>query len=333
MAMASEAGPASAELGPGLSEPAAVLAPAVGRRDLPYRVVSSRVPLLTRFLRIWQSRELLVFLIRKELKVKYKSSVLGLLWSMVNPAIVLLVYYIVFKYIAKNNTPYFALYLFAGLLVWNLFATALPGASSTIVANAGIVKKVAFAREVLPLSQVGTATVFLFFQVIVMALFLAGFQLNPAWSYLPLVLFALVDLVLLTAALAIFVSAVNVYFRDVEHLVAVLLQAWFWFVAIVYNYDTVYAKFVAHHLRWLAAVYLADPIQPIVLAFQRFFYGRVFVTVPIPNYPHYTVQVLAGYSYHFYLEMLAGLLVASLAALFGALVVFGRVEGNFAEEL
>lgn len=304
-----------------------------GDRDLPYRVVSSKVRLGARLGEIWKSRELFVFLVRKELKVKYKSSVLGLLWSMLNPAVVLMVYYLVFKYIAKNPTPDFALYLFSGLLVWNLFATVLPGSASTIVQNSGIVKKVAFPREILPLSQVGTGSVFLFFQALVMALFLVGFQYSPDWAYLPVMLFGLLDLIILTSAFAVFLSAINVYYRDVEHLVAVVIQAWFWAVAIVYSIQTIYTEVGVHgrhpSLHWIIDVYLIDPIEPIVLAFQRFFYGKVFVT--IPGNSHY--QALAGYPYHFYVEMLAGVLVGAILLFIGAMKVFGRIEGNFAEEL
>ncbi|HWD25349.1 MAG TPA: hypothetical protein VG368_07770, partial [Acidimicrobiales bacterium] len=81
------------------------------RSLLPPRIVSSRLRILPRIRDIWLSRELLVFLIRKELKVKYKNSVLGFVWSMLNPTIVLLVYYVVFKYFMRNNVPDFALYL------------------------------------------------------------------------------------------------------------------------------------------------------------------------------------------------------------------------------
>ncbi|MHB1783226.1 MAG: ABC transporter permease [Acidimicrobiales bacterium] len=332
MTTTSDAGPSSA-VGTLVEPRAAGSAPspvARGEQDLPYRVVSSEVRLRTRLADIWGSHELFVFLVRKELKVKYKSSVLGLLWSMLNPAVVLMVYYVVFKYVLKNPTPDFALYLFSGLLVWNLFSTVLPGSSSTIVANAGIVKKVAFPREILPLSQVGTGAVFLFFQSIVMALFLIGFQYAPDWAYAPVVLFALVDLLVLTSACAIFLSAVNVYYRDVEHLVAVLLQAWFWGIPVVYNFNLVYVELLKHHLHWLLGLYLVDPITPLILAFQRFFYGHVSVS-NIPGYAHY--QVLAGYPYHFFLEMLAAVLVASVLLLLGAMRVFSRIEGNFAEEL
>lgn len=297
--------------------------------DLPARVVSSRVNLRTRLADIWGARELFIFLVRRDLKVKYKNSFLGFLWSMVNPAIVLLVYYVVFQYILKAGIPDFALYLFAGLIVWNMFSTALSAATSAIVASAGIVKKVAFPREILALAQVGTATVFFFFQAIVLVAFLLGFQHAPQWSYLPLLLWGLVDLVVLTSAAAIFLSSVNVYFRDVEHLILVALQAWFWAVPIVYSYNLVYDLFRRHHLLLLAHLYLIDPIAPIILVFDRALYGKI--TVSTPTNHHYVV--LATYPYHFYVAALAVLFGVGIVLFLLAMLVFSRIEGNFAQEL
>jgi ABC-2 type transport system permease protein len=299
---------------------------------LPARIVSSRVSLRTRIRELFGARELFVFLVRKELKVKYKASVLGLLWSMLNPAVVLIVYYVVFKYFLQNSVPYFALYLFSGLIVWNMFLTALMGSSSVIVANAGIVKKVAFPREILALSQVGTAVMFFFFQSIVLVVFLIGFKYAPDWDYLPLVLFALVDLIVFTSALAIFISAVNVYLRDVEHLIVVLLNAWFWGVPIIYSFNKVY-----HHV-WIRYIYLVDPVVPIILTFQRAIYGKVTYMTYAKNaagklVATSTVAQLANYPYHFFVLMLLWVLGTGLVLLFGAMVVFGRIEGNFAEEL
>jgi ABC-2 type transport system permease protein len=297
--------------------------------ELPARVVSSRINLRTRLQDLWGARELFVFLVRKDLKVKYKNSFLGFLWSMVNPAVVLGVYYVVFRYILKSGIPDFALYLFSGLIVWNLFQTALMGATGVIVANAGIVKKVAFPREILPLAQVGTATVFFFFQAVVMIAFLLGFQRAPSWAYLPILLWALVDLIVVASALSVFLSAVNVYFRDIEHLIGVILQAWFWVIPIVYSYNLVYGLFQRHHLQVFTDLYLIDPVVPIILAFQRALYGRV--TVPTPTNPHYLV--LANYPEHFFVGVLAIMLVVGIVAFFGAMLVFARVEGNFAQEL
>ena len=301
------------------------------RSELNARVVSSRINLRARLVEIWRCRELLVFLVRKELKVKYKNSVLGFVWSMLNPAIVLLVYYVVFRYFLKNGIPDFALYLFSGLIVWNLFGSALNGSSASIVANAGIVKKVAFPREILALAQVGTSMVFFFFQAGVLVIFLAAFQYSPAWRYLPLAAFAFVDLLVLTAALALFLSAVNVYLRDVQHLIEVMLQAWFWGVPIIYSYNTVYDLFQSHHLLILARLYLVDPMTPIVLVFQRALYGHVHVHLLTP--PHLPDTLLATYSYGTLAWMLAIELGAAILLLLGAMLVFGRIEGNFAEEL
>ncbi len=312
------------------------------------RTVSARVSLGTRLREIVRSRELFVFLVRKELKVKYKGSVLGLLWSMLNPAVTLIVYDLVFTYFLKSGIPNFALYLFSGLIVWNLFLTALLGSASTIVANAGIVKKVSFPREILAFAQVGTSAVFFFFQAIVLAIFLVGFQHPPDWAYMPVLFYAFIDLILFTSALAIFLSAVNVYLRDVEHLIAVLLNAWFWAVPIIYSFNRVY-----QHSVWLARLYLADPMTVIILSFQRAIYGQVTYTTPVHSTvpvlglyqgkpaivgskqvtTHVTSVLLANYSYNFYLVMLTWVLVASAALLLGAMIVFGRIEGNFAEEL
>jgi ABC-2 type transport system permease protein len=161
--------------------------------------------------------------------------------------------------------------------------------------------------------------------------FLLGFQYTPKWSYLPLLLWALVDLIVLTSALAIFLSAVNVYFRDIEHLIGVVLQAWFWVVPIIYSYNLVYDLFKRHHVLYWMGVYLADPITPIILVFQRALYRKVAVKLKTPPNPHYLV--LANYPEHFFVEMLAILLGASILAVLGAMLVFARIEGNFAQEL
>ena len=93
---------------------------------------------------------LIIFLIRKELKVRYKNSVLGFLWSFLNPASILCVYYVVFKFFLNNHIVYFAIYLFAGLLPWNLFNNSLLSSAGVLVAQAGIVKKVSFPRDPRP---------------------------------------------------------------------------------------------------------------------------------------------------------------------------------------
>jgi ABC-2 type transport system permease protein len=269
-----------------------------------------------------------VFLVRKEVKVKYKDSVLGFAWSMLNPAFVLAIYYVVFMYFLQNKVPYFALFLFSGLLAWNLFNTSLMGASGAIVGNAGIVKKVSFPREILALSQVGTAVVFFFFQACVLALFLIGFQYSPAWDYLPVLLFAFVALVVFASALSVFLSALNVYLRDVQHLIQIVLQAWFFAVPIVYTFGSLstpnsVAERLSHH-PVLQGIYLADPLVWIILAFQRAIYGMKYYA----GHP-----VIPTWGYGTYVLAIGIVLAVSVVLLLLAMVFFSRVEGNFAEEL
>lgn len=282
---------------------------------------------------IWASRELLGFLVRKELKVRYKNSALGFLWSFLNPALVLMIYYVVFKYFLHNPTPDFALFLFAGLLPWNVFNNSMLSAAGVLVAHAGIVKKVAFPREVLALSQVGTAIAYFSFQTCILAAFLAGFEVMPAWGYVPLLLFALLCDIIFSAALAVFLSAVNVYLRDVQHLVEVLLVALFFSPPIVYAFAN-----IAHDLRnhvWFRWVYEANPLMWIVISFQRCLFGNVIppggkVIPAISPSPYYVLPTWGAEPYWIGLSCV---FVGSVLLLLVAMIVFGRVEGNFAEEL
>ncbi len=298
--------------------------------EAPQRVVAAKVRLRHRLVAIWQSKELLWFLVRKELKVRYKNSVLGFLWSFLNPALILLIYFVVFKYFLRNPTPDFALFLFSGLLAWNVFNNSLLSSAGVLVAHAGIVKKVAFPREILPLSQVGTAICYFGFQTCILVVFLVGFQVVPAFGYLPLVLLALVVDIVFSGALAVFLSAITVYLRDVQHFVEILLVALFFSPPIVYSYG----QAILPRHTWVKVVYLSNPLAWIVLTFQRCFYGNV---VPpggayVKGQP-FPFQVLPLWGPMVYLVGLLVILAISILLLFAAMLIFGRVEGNFAEEL
>ncbi len=296
----------------------------------PVRVVASRVALGPRLKEIWDNRELIVVMVRTHLRVKYQGSVLGFLWSMLNPALVLGVYYVVFQIILKNGIPNYAVFLFAGLVVWNLFSTVLMDATSTIVNNSGIVKKVAFPREILALSSVGVGVVFFVLQTIVLVIVLVALRSVPAVVFLPEVVLGFVVLVVFTSALAVFLSALNVYYRDTRHLVEVLLVAWFWGVPVVYSFQDIALKFANHPaLKFLEWIYLADPPASIVLAFQRALYAKV--NAPSTVAPHPILHLLPVYGPLWYAVVLGIMLVVSVGLLLGALVFFGHLEGNFAE--
>ncbi len=142
--------PIAVEPDPGESNGSATVDRALPADQRPLTVVNAKVRIGQRLKDIWASRELLVLLVRTDLKIKYKSSVLGYLWSMLNPALVLAIYFVIFNIISKNGIPQFAIWLFSGLLVWNLFNNAAMTATGVVVGRAGIVKKVAFPRSCWP---------------------------------------------------------------------------------------------------------------------------------------------------------------------------------------
>ncbi len=300
-------------------------------------VVNGKVQLRQRLRDLWVNRDLLILLVRTELKVKYKNSVLGYLWSMLNPALVLAIYYVVFKIIARNHQPNFAIWLFAGLLVWNLFNNAAMSSTTVVVGKAGIVKKVAFPRELLALSVAGVALVLFAIQVVVLVIAMVAFGVHPAYQYLALLPLALVALLIFTGAISIFLSAVNVYLRDTQHLTEVLLMAWFWGTCIVYTYGQIFLSgFSKSHpvLKWGQYVYLVNPITPIVMTFQRAIYGVTQYSYLPPGAKTPTIyHVLPTWSVGTFALLLGAVLVVSIGLFFLSLIVFGRLEGNFAEEL
>ena len=297
------------------------------------RVVAANVSVWRRFAEIWRSRELLIYLVRTEIKVKYKNSFLGLVWSMLSPAMTLLVYTIVFSVFLKNGIPKFVIFLFAGLLLWNFFSTGVQTSTGVVVNNAGLVKKVSFPREILALAAVGSAGVFFFFQACVMVLFMLVLHNPPAWGLLWLLLVALIPTIVFASALGIFLASVNVYLRDTQHLVEVLVgAAWFWLCPIVYSYQqTVAHRLKLHGIAWL---YFLNPMTPLVMTFQRVIYNHMgLVRLTNPRIPATYEHLLPNWPASTYVWADGCILGVALVLLLGAMVVFGRLAGNFAEEL
>lgn len=303
----------------------------VGRRALeeaPVRVVSARDSLPTRLRNLASRRELLTSLIFSDIRIKYKGSALGLFWSMLSPALTLAIYYMVFSIFLKNGIPNFAVYLFSGLVVWNMFQNSVNSATGVIVDRAGLVKKVSFPREILALSNVGAAVIYFFVQLSVLALFLAAIGHQPAWGFLWILPFSFAALYLFTAALSIVMSAITVYLRDMRHLIEVVLQLWFWVSPVVYSYENSIAATL--HSHGLASIYFLNPITLIILTFQRIFYVSTVVHSTTTGLP---LNILPTWpmSTYFYLNL--GLLVIMGGLFLVAITIFGRLEGNFESEL
>jgi ABC-2 type transport system permease protein len=294
------------------------------------RVVTPTISVRKRLHEIWLSRELLIYLVRTEIKVKYKNSVLGLVWSMAAPAMTLAIYFVVFQVVLGNKMPNFVIFLFAGLLLWNLFSLGVLTGTGVVVNNAGIVKKVSFPREILALAAVGSACVFFFFQVIVMVIFLVVLHHAPDMAYFPVLLLALATGVILASAIAVLLSSINVYLRDTQHLIEVILTAWFWACPIVYAYQgQIGNRLGPKGLTW---IYFLNPMVPLVLSFQRCIYAHP-TTYAVVNGVKQTFYVLPTKGMAWYVGLDLAVLFLSVCLFLIALATFGRLEGNFAEEL
>jgi ABC-2 type transport system permease protein len=253
-----------------------------------------------------------------ELRAKYKASALGFVWSLLNPAMYLLVFYVAFNIILRAGIPRFPIFLLSGLLVWNFFATALQAGTGSIVSNAGLVKKVWFPREVLALAAIGAALVHFFLQSLVLVAALVVFRHPVDFEFVPLLPLALLALLLLVSGLALLLSALNVYLRDIQHFLELAIMGWFWLTPIIYSYALMTSHFGGSNFPALL-----NPITPIVLTFQRAIYGSYGGEAVVPLGP--------GVMWH--LRNLGAVTVAATVLLVVALQVFRRLEGNLAEEL
>lgn len=281
---------------------------------------SPRMKVAERLRELFAHREVLVSLTRKELKVKYKSSALGILWSMLNPLLYLAVFFVVFTYFLPNNIPDFWAYLLSGLLAWTLFSTALAGATGSVVGNGPLVTKVAFPREILPLSAIGSSMVNFFFQFIVLLVVMIVFTypfVGPALVLLPVAFGALL---VFTVAVGFAASALNVRYRDTAHLVELALLAWFWLTPVIYPATKVLEQ---GQLAW--RLYQLNPLVTITMGFQRALYGpRHFLdgpgVLPDPGIAWYAIRLgIVG--------------LASVVLLYLTWRLFYRRSGDFAEEL
>lgn len=267
-------------------------------------------------LAIWQQRELLRLLIQRELKARYKDSILGVFWSLAKPLVQLLIFYIaVGKFLgAERSIPEFAIFVFAGLTLWGLFFDIMQTATKSIVSNAGLIKKVYLPRELFPLAATGSALFGFFTQLIILfaaTLVVSQFPLNWDLLYAPIG-----ALLVLTFAFAfgLLLSALTVYFRDIEHLIEVVLLVLFWASPIVYSYG-----FVHEYLQgnWLEQLYLANPITVGLLAFQK----GIWVAGADQQWPA-DLDLRLGV-----------MLLVSFVFVLVSQRIFARLEGNFAQEI
>ncbi len=251
------------------------------------------------FLAYW---ELTTNLVARDLKTKYRGTVLGVFWSLLNPLLLMLVYTVLFSKIARLPIPRYPVFLLAGLVPWNAFAQSLTNATTSVVDNAGIVRKVYFPLEILPISAVLSASVNFLISLVLLAVLALVFGVHLGLSLLLLpVLIALQ--IAFTIGLGSLLAAGDVFFRDVQYFLGVLVLVWFFGTPVVYSLDLVPAG--------LRPLFEANPMAWLVSSYQSlWYYGRM---------PEWT--------------SLGAFAVVALVTLAVGLLGYGRLKRRFAEEV
>ena len=215
---------------------------------------------------LYAYREMIVGLVRRDLRGRYKGSVLGFLWTFVNPLLQLVVYTMVFSVITKNGIEKYYIYLFVGLVPWIFFSTSVTGGANSILSSKDMVKKIYFPREVLPISVVtsGFINMLFCFIVIFAALFISGIGINPvALLFLPIIMIVEYFLALGFALLS---SALTVYFRDLEYILGIITMAWMYLTPVMYP-----ETMVPENLLWILKV---NPMTSVIMAYRDILYYK-----------------------------------------------------------
>jgi ABC-type polysaccharide/polyol phosphate export permease len=256
---------------------------------------------------LFRYRELFSNLFQRELRVKYKGSVLGVVWSLANPLVLMGIYVLVFSTLwhVANGIDHYPLYLLSGLTVWVFFSASLGTASRSMLDSAELIRKVRFPRQLVAFSVVATQLVtfaVMFGVLFVVNLVLLSRTREVIWVTIPVA--ALI--VMLVTGCALIVASLNVVFRDVEHLVSALLLPWFFLTPILYSFS----QFHSHHTIQQILRY-ANFVTPAIYAFRDPLYAG--------HLPSAGDVVYLG--------------VAAVVALALGAWVFGRVDDRIAVEL
>lgn len=212
-------------------------------------------------------RQMIVSLVRKELRGRYKGSVLGFLWTFINPLLQLIVYSIVFSTIMRVvDTEKYYLFLFVALIPWIFFSTSVSGGANSIIANKDMVTKIYFPREVLPISYVTSCFVNMLFCFIVIfaVLIVSGTGINSAvLIYLPVVM---IIEYMLALGITMITSSVTVFFRDLEHILGIVMMAWMYLTPIMYTPDMVPEQY--------RLLFNINPMCSIIIAYRDILYYK-----------------------------------------------------------
>lgn len=251
---------------------------------------------------LYNYRELLKTNIKKDIGGKYKKSVLGILWSFINPLLQIAVYAWVFQVILKSDIENYVVYLCCGIIPWQFFSSVVLRGAATIVDNGNIIKKVYFPREILPISVVSSECVNFFISTIIILGFVIfggiGLSFNIFWYFLILAIQFIVSI-----GIAFITSSLTVYFRDLQHILGIIIQLLFYATPIAYS-----IKSVPENLQWIVRI---NPMSYLIDGYRDIFYNKMQ-----PNFHELLIALSIG----------VGLCICGY-------FIFKKLEKRFAEEL
>jgi len=255
------------------------------------------------FSNLYEYRELLKSNIKKEIRGKYKGSFLGVLWSFVNPLLSVLVYAIVFPIVLKNREPHYVTFLICAIIPWTYFTTVIAQGTTSIISNGGIIKKVYFPREILPISCVTSGLVNFLISCLIIFIFLicSGIGFSVYLLYLPLIILCQY---LFTLGLIFITSSVNVYIRDAEFIINFFIMMLFYATPILYSPVT----FMGTSFEWIMKY---NPLAVLMTSYRDVLFYQ--------NMPH--------------IKSLLVLLLGSILLVVIGKAIFSKLEKGFAEEV
>lgn len=219
--------------------------------------------MISKFRELYSYRELLFSLTRKELKVKYRGSILGFFWSLLNPILIMLVYSFVFSIVMRLGIKNYAIFLISVLLPFNFLSNSVNYGASSIIANGSLINKIYFPREIIPLSIVFANLFNFLFELIALFIVLAilGYKF---YMYLYLLPVLIIIQFFLVAGSTLLVSSLNVFFRDLQHLISIIMMIWFFGTPIIYPLSMVPEKF--------RYIMMANPMTVFAIFYRNLFY-------------------------------------------------------------
>ena len=271
--------------------------------------------MLRNLARLGRYRGLIHSLVARELKARYRGSVLGFFWSFINPLLLLLVYSFVFSYVMPaahdpRIEPY-ALFMFCGILPWTWFSSSLSEAANVLISGGNLIKKVLFPAEILPIVTVLANMVHFFFGLAILAGFLIWYQRPLNASELALFPVAVLVQLILTTSFALLLSALTVHFRDIRDILSNLLTFWFFATPIIYPYFMFQDPLTGQE-KWQAMLLKLNPFTHLAITYQEI----LFFNGPVGH-----------------LQWLLVLGVISIGFFLFAYWVFDRLRDTFAEEV